>query len=79
MYGQKLMAKDSREPCKPKKAPVFSIGDVVESLNGDVFKIAIIWSRYGEIHYSPQPNHDSKVDHLRLHTGHELKKYKGKK
>jgi hypothetical protein len=80
MYGQKLMAgTDKCEPCKPKKAPVFNLGDVVQSTDGDVFKIAIIWIRYGEVVYSSQPHYDAKIEHLKFHSGHSLKKYTGKK
>lgn len=67
------------EPCKPKKAPVFNIGDVVEHLHtGDVFKVNVIVKQYNDVMYAHSlPSNDH--NHNGFHSGHSLKKYTGKK
>lgn len=78
---ESMLAAKTCEPCKTLKAQVFKMGDVVEHIHtGDVFKIAIIISRYGSLQYGPQFNcYSLKISDISLYSGHELKKYQAKK
>lgn len=76
----KVTALGSCEPCKPKKAPVFNLGDVVEHIHTcDVFKINVIVKQYNDVLYAHRLPSKEDFNHDVLQSGHSLKKYTGKK
>ena len=79
MYGSKLAA---CEPCKPSRpAPIFKLLDVVESDNGEVFRINTITIRHGDVYYAciPQNGYNLRVEEINYKNGYSLKKFTGNK
>jgi hypothetical protein len=78
-----LSTKAQCEPCKPKPAPVFKLGDIVEHIHTkDVFKINAIAYKYGDLYYAHAlPDHTANFHFSECFTsGHGLRIYKaGKK
>lgn len=67
---------------KPKKAPAFKLGDVVQDGSGRVYQIDLIAGRYGEVVYgSSGVNYhaDLRIEQINWNSGHNLKKFTGKK
>lgn len=76
MYRDKVLGENCR-PQKPKPAPVFKMGDVVENVHTrKVFRVGVIVSQYDQIYYGSSPGRETIELHRgEVFTGHELKKF----
>lgn len=79
MFGE-LAKTDNCKPCRPKKAPVFKMSDVVENIHsGEVFRVKMILQNEHEVLYGQRFPYETRNIYEYMTSGHSLRKYTGKK